>query len=320
MSFYDEILAKLSTSSNTPWSAECESEILKPFNHLTANPGKQILDRLIDAFDTWMHVPDNARTTISKVANMLHTACLMVDDIEDGSELRRGQPAAHTVHGIPQTINSANYVYFLAYQELLTLKSPRLSQIEIVAAVNSELLCLHRGQGLELRWRDSLKCPTEEEYVYMVNGKTGGLLRIVIKLMIACATTNIDRDYVPLMNVIGVFYQIRDDYMNLQNPLYSANKGFAEDFTEGKFSFPIIHGIRADPSNSVILDVLQKRPITPTLKNRAIAYLKAQTKSFDYTLGVLTKLEAQARTEVVRLGGNVKLDKIIDALHVDAPV
>ena len=33
----------------------------------------------------------------------------------------------------------------------------------------AELLALHRGQGLELLWRDSLQCPTEEEYVNMVN-------------------------------------------------------------------------------------------------------------------------------------------------------
>ena len=33
-----------------------------------------------------------------------------------------------------------------------------------------ELLNLHRGQGLDLFWRDSLLCPTEEEYVRMVLG------------------------------------------------------------------------------------------------------------------------------------------------------
>ena len=31
---------------------------------------------------------------------------------------------------------------------------------------------LHRGQGLELLWRDSLQCPTEEEYISMVNNST----------------------------------------------------------------------------------------------------------------------------------------------------
>jgi hypothetical protein len=31
-------------------------------------------------------------------------------------------PVAHKVYGVPQTINSANYVYFLAYQELFSLR------------------------------------------------------------------------------------------------------------------------------------------------------------------------------------------------------
>lgn len=71
---------------------------------------------------------------------------------------------------------------------------------------------MHRGQGLELLWRDSLQCPTEEEYIGMVNNsklsvsgashrpltnylsstETGGLFRVAVKLMMACATENVD--------------------------------------------------------------------------------------------------------------------------------
>ena len=31
-----------------------------------------------------------------------------------------------------------------------------------------ELLELHRGQGMDIYWRDSFTCPTEEEYKEMV--------------------------------------------------------------------------------------------------------------------------------------------------------
>ena len=31
-------------------------------------------------------------------------------------------PVAHKIYGVPQTINSANYVYFLAFQELFKLR------------------------------------------------------------------------------------------------------------------------------------------------------------------------------------------------------
>jgi len=138
-----------------------------------------------------------------------------------------------------------------------------------------------------------------------------------VKIMMACGTTNINVDYVPLVNLIGVFFQIRDDLMNLQSTEYTSNKGFAEDLTEGKFSFPVVHGIHADTSNRQILNVLQKRPTTPTLKVHTISYLKDHTKSFEYTLSVLKVLEIKTRAEIARLGGNAGLDRIMDLLHVD---
>jgi len=65
--------------------------------------------------------------------------------------------------------------------------------------------------------------------------------------------SNSDADYVPLVNLIGVYFQIRDDYMNLQSDQYATNKGFAEDLTEGKFSFPVVHSIRSNQSNRQII-------------------------------------------------------------------
>lgn len=52
-----------------------------------------------------------------------------MDDVEDGSELRRGKPVAHSIFGIAQTINTANYVYFCALAEVGKLKNPECLQI-----------------------------------------------------------------------------------------------------------------------------------------------------------------------------------------------
>jgi geranylgeranyl diphosphate synthase type 3 len=46
-----------------------------------------------------------------------------------------------------------------------------------------EMLNLHRGQGLDIHWRDHQICPTEDEYKSMVIDKTGGLFRLAIRLM-----------------------------------------------------------------------------------------------------------------------------------------
>ncbi|KAJ3731569.1 isoprenoid synthase domain-containing protein [Lentinula guzmanii] len=317
ISIYDNILARLSAEYH--WTQRNEAAVLEPFTFITSNPGKDMRGRLIEAFNVWLNVPQDRITIIAHIVNMLHAASLMVDDIEDDSQLRRGRPVTHKVYGIPQTINTANYVYFLAFQELSTLNRAllRSENHDLHEIVNSELLSLHRGQGLEILWRDSLTCPSEEEYIDMVNNKTGGLLRIGIKLMMACSTTKSNVDYVPLVNLIGVYFQIRDDLMNLQSPEYTTNKGFAEDLTEGKFSFPVVHSIHADTSNRQILNVLQKRPTTPTLKTYAISYLKYQTKSFEYTLDVLEKIHEQALAEIVRLGGNEDLVRLMESFVVD---
>ncbi|KAK6041996.1 hypothetical protein COOONC_20499 [Cooperia oncophora] len=49
---------------------------------------------------------------------------------------------------------------------------------------------------------------------------------------------------------MALFFQIRDDYMNLVSDEMAKQKSFAEDLTEGKFSFPIIHAIRSSPVSS----------------------------------------------------------------------
>ena len=87
-----------------------------------------------------------------------------VDDIEDDSTLRRGAPVAHHIYGMAQTINCANYAYFLALQEL-----QKLSNGQMMTIFSEEILNLHRGQGIELFWRDSITCPTEEEFIDMIN-------------------------------------------------------------------------------------------------------------------------------------------------------
>ncbi|ORX39577.1 farnesyltranstransferase [Kockovaella imperatae] len=299
------------------WSQAQEQVLCEPYTYISANPGKEVRTKLIDAFNAWLRVPEQDLKVITTVVRMLHNASLLMDDVEDNSELRRGVPVAHQIYGVPQTINTANYIYFLAMQELIKLNGSvkgKEKETDLMAAVTDELLDLHRGQGMDLFWRDSLTCPTEEEYVHMVLGKTGGLFRIAVKLMMARSASNVD--YVPLVNLISVYFQIRDDYMNLQSTQYTENKGFCEDLTEGKFSFPVVHGVRADTSNRQILNVLQKRTNSVSLKQHTVDYLRNQTRSFAYTLQVLRTIHQQIVDEIASLGGNKRLEAIVEALHL----
>lgn len=269
------------------WNDDKERVVTGPYDYLNCIPGKDFRSQLIKAFDAWLEVPAESLEIITKVVGLLHTASLLVDDVEDNSELRRGLPVAHAIFGIPQTINSSNYVYFCALQEVQKLKNPKA--ISIFA---EELINLHRGQGMDLFWRDTLNCPTEDDYLEMVGNKTGGLFRLGIKLMQAESSTTID--CVPLVNIIGLIFQIADDYKNLFSKEYSENKGMCEDLTEGKFSFPVIHSIRSDPANLQLLNILKQKTSNETVKKYAVKYMEG-TGSFEYTRQVLDVLTVRAK-------------------------
>lgn len=294
------------------WTKEKETILRGPFDYLETHPGKDIRGELIAAFNAWLQVPAASLEIITKVVGMLHTASLLIDDVEDSSLLRRGVPVAHSIFGTAQTINSANYIYFCALQELLKLTNPAIQ------IYTEELLNLHRGQGMDLFWRDTLTCPSEDDYLEMVGNKTGGLFRLAIKLM--CAESASQIDYVPLVNTIGLLFQILDDYRNLSDTTYTANKGLCEDLTEGKFSFPVIHSIRSDPSNLVLINILKQKTNDEEVKRYALAYME-RTGSFAYTRRVLRGLTKKALALVEEVdagrGKGQHITAILEKLKVD---
>ncbi|ORX84338.1 geranylgeranyl pyrophosphate synthase-like protein [Anaeromyces robustus] len=286
-----------------------EKHLLEPYTYLLQHPGKDIRSKLIDAFDIWLDVPKYELKVIKEVIEMLHTSSLLIDDVEDDSELRRGVPVAHKIFGIPSTISCANYVYFIALQKLLDLKN-----FNLITIYTDELLNLHRGQGMEIYFRDSSICPTEDDYMDIVSNKTGGLLRLGVKLMEELSTTNkLNGKYVDLANTIGEYYQIRDDYSNLLSETYKNNKGFCEDITEGKYSYPIIHCIKNHPESHQLEKIIRQKTSNVELKTYCIKLMR-ESHSFEYTKQKLISIEEKMKNQIDNLGGNAILIKMIDEL------
>lgn len=286
--------------------AASERILLEPYKYLLQLPGKQVRTKLAQAFNHWLKVPDDKLQVIIGVTEMLHNASLLIDDIEDSSKLRRGFPVAHSIYGIPSVINSANYVYFLGLEKVLTLEHP-----EAVRVFTRQLLELHRGQGLDIFWRDTYTCPTEEEYRKMVLQKTGGLFGLAVGLMQLFSDWK--QDLKPLLDTLGLFFQIRDDYANLSSKEYSENKSFCEDLTEGKFSFPTIHAIWSCPESTQVQNILRQRTENMDIKKYCVDYLE-KVGSFAYTRKTLWELEAESYRLIKELGGNPQLESLVKLL------
>ncbi|KAF3400488.1 Ophiobolin F synthase [Talaromyces pinophilus] len=271
--------------------------ILSPSRYVKSLPSKKIRHHAIDALNIWFNVPEAELEVIKEAIDLLHNSSLMLDDIEDDSPLRRGFPSTHVVYGISQTINSANYLYVMALEMTQRLNSPACLNVFI-----DELKRLHIGQSLDLYWTANVQCPSLEEYLRMVDYKTGGLFQMVAKLMaIKSPMAGRVPDLSNMTTLFGRYFQIRDDYQNLTSEEYTNQKGWCEDLDEGKFSLPLIHSLTTKPNNIRLQAMLHQRLIngkmTLEMKKLALDQL-AETKSLEYTKEMLGYMYTQIQKEV----------------------
>jgi len=334
-----------SSSSRLLLPHRVDESVLEPFRYISGVPGKDVRGKLVDCFQLWFRVDESEgddaagegeggggackkaakASTLDKIKEIvanLHNASLLVDDIEDNSQLRRGVPVAHKIFGIPSTINCANYVYFLALERCHALRNDEAMRVFV-----GELLNLHRGQGQDIAWRDSGHCPTESEYLAMVVDKTGGLFRLAVGLLQAFASPSSKykrADFTSLVNNLAMYFQIRDDYINLADEEYMKSKSFCEDLTEGKFSYPIIHCIRSSSSTSTsgggagdtrLLNILKQRTDDVEVKRYAQNLMK-ESGSLRYTRRKCSQLKEEIVRDVEGFGGNPPLLKLIRTLDV----
>lgn len=114
--------------------------------------------------------------------------------------------------------------------------------------------------------------------------------------------------------MLGIIFQIRDDYLNLQSDAYTKNKGFGEDLTEGKFSFPIIHSIRSNPANIQLSSILKQRTMDADVKLFAVGYIES-TGSFEHCRKKLAELTAEARAVIESMSDNTSENvKVVDCI------
>ncbi|KAK6520453.1 hypothetical protein TWF506_000707 [Arthrobotrys conoides] len=265
--------------------------VMEPCDYIVSMPSKKIRHVAIDALNVWYRVPPKTADVVKSVIDLLHNSSLILDDIEDGSPLRRGNPSTHMVFGTSQAINSANYMFVKSLGEVQKLGP------SAVAIYQEELCNLHIGQALDLHWTFHRQCPSEREYMQMIDGKTGGLLRMAGRLMRDQAIKNRGLELEDLLNLVGRFFQIRDDYQNLRSTEYSTAKGDLSDLDEGKYSFMMIHALNhsKDKRLQSLIQLRSRQPegkLSPEQK-ALIMKIMTRSKSLEYTENVLEELQSR---------------------------
>ena len=187
---------------------------------------------------------------VAAALELMHNAFLVHDDIEDGSELRRGQPTLHTEHGVPLALNAGDALTLFAMSTFYD-GARRLGSIT-AAAVHDELHEAVRrtieGQAIELGWhRDGRVDVRPQAYIEMVLLKTCAYTTVYpIRVGALIAGRNgADLDALTAFAApLGVAFQVRDDLLSLERA-GAAGKDALGDLFEAKRSLAMIHLLQA---------------------------------------------------------------------------
>jgi len=219
---------------------------------------------------------------------LIHNGTLIIDDIEDSSELRRGMPCVHKIFGTDLAINAGNSMYFLPL--LVFMRDKSLSsniKTKIYELILGEMINLSFGQGMDIFWKTNKRKISENQYLQMCAYKTGSLARMSAKLGVILAEGNKIQEEAlgKFAESLGVAFQIQDDILSLTGSC--TGKDLGEDITEGKRSL-------------MIIKVLENG--TEKDKNRIIEILRMNTKNKEL---IKEAIEIINKYNVMNYAGNI---------------
>jgi len=180
---------------------------------------------------------------------------LIHDDMEDQSELRRGQLTLHLKHSSALALNTGDALHARMWGALL-LNERRLGQqktLDVLGEFARMVGFTTEGQHMELGWvRQNRWDLTESDYIEMCTRKTSWYTVAspcrLGAIVAGSSPETLDRLRDFGMK-LGVGFQIQDDALNLIGDQAKYGKAKSDDILEGKRTLILLHALgEANPS------------------------------------------------------------------------
>jgi geranylgeranyl diphosphate synthase type II len=192
--------------------------------------------------------PDRCLDTAAAI-EVFESWVLIHDDIEDGSEMRRGGLTLHRKHSVPLAINAgdalANRMWgvLVANTEKLGWETTYKILQEFLHMINQTT----EGQHIELSWNGGMSFDLNEDDYYSMCVKKTAWYTCISPLrlggIIAGAPEQLLASIIAVGTDMGLAFQIQDDVLNLTGDEKKYGKEIYGDIREGKRTLALIHAL-----------------------------------------------------------------------------
>lgn len=217
---------------------QLERDLVHPAQEFLGRAGKGIRRKLVACGWTWHSVasPDSAEMALCEclgyAMELVHSASLIIDDIQDSSAERRGGKAMHLQIGIPKAINLGNWLYFQGFEELDSLAVTVEKRLLLSRLFRRALLNGHAGQALDLgipmaSTPPSLVLETSETSIRLKTGALTGLAFAGGAVLAGADGVKAEEAF-RLGEEIGFILQAYDDLKNLKADPLATGKQYED--------------------------------------------------------------------------------------------
>ena len=221
--------------------------------HLTKAGGKMLRPALTVLVSEAVGGTISSSIKAAAAIELIHTFSLIHDDIMDKDDMRRGKPSVHKVWGESVAILAGDTLFSKAYELIITSKDNIESNDpeECLARVNQTLstvadacvkICEGQAQDMGFEGNFDVK---EDEYLEMIFKKTAALIATATES--GAIMGGADEKTVSAMydygKLIGLAFQIQDDYLDLVSDADSIGKPVGSDIAEGKMTIIVVNAL-----------------------------------------------------------------------------
>lgn len=194
---------------------------------------------------------------------LIHTFSLIHDDIMDQDEMRRGMPSVHTVWGEPMAILSGDILFSLAFELVAQTHEEDIPSDRVIKALNTVVdACIKicEGQACDMGFEGKFDV-SESEYLNMIYKKTAALIAAATKsgAILGRGTDEQIEAMEEYGRLIGMAFQIQDDYLDVVSDEEQIGKPVGSDIVEGKMTLMVVHtlSVASQEDKEVLINILE---------------------------------------------------------------